>query len=49
MPLIPRFEMLNKLDNEYMVFSKTDCFIYDPGDTVFWNATNKGHSMIDIC
>ena len=37
-------EMLNKLDNEYMVFSKKIVYI-DPGDTVFWNATNKGHNV----
>ena len=37
-------EMLNKLDNEYMVFSKNIVYI-DPGDTVFWKATDKGHNV----
>ena len=37
-------EMLNKLDNEYMVFSKKIVYI-DPGDTVFWKATDKGHNV----
>jgi len=37
-------EMLNKLDNEYMVFSKKIVYI-DSGDTVFWKATNKGHNV----
>ena len=37
-------EMLNKLDNEYMVFSKKTVYI-DPGDTVFWKATDKGHNV----
>ena len=37
-------EMLNKLDNEYMVFSKKIVYI-DLGDTVFWKATDKGHNV----
>ena len=37
-------EMLNKLDNEYMVFSKKIVYI-DTGDTVFWKATDKGHNV----
>jgi pseudoazurin len=37
-------EMLNKLDNEYMVFSEKIVYI-DPGDTVFWKATDKGHNV----
>ena len=37
-------EMLNKLDNEIMVFSKKIVRI-DVGDTVFWKATNKGHNV----
>ena len=37
-------EMLNKLDNEYMVFSKKIVHI-DSGDTVFWKATDKGHNV----
>ena len=37
-------KMLNKLDNEYMVFSKKIVYI-DPGDTVFWKATDKGHNV----
>ena len=37
-------EMLNKLDNEYMVFSKKIVYI-DPGDTVFWKATDKSHNV----
>ena len=37
-------EMLNKLDNEYMVFSKKTVYI-DSGDTVFWKATDKGHNV----
>jgi len=37
-------EMLNKLDNEYMVFSKNIVYI-DSGDTVFWKATDKGHNV----
>ena len=37
-------EMLNKLDNEHMVFSKKIVYI-DSGDTVFWKATDKGHNV----
>ena len=37
-------EMLNKFDNEYMVFSKKIVYI-DSGDTVFWKATDKGHNV----
>ena len=37
-------EMLNKLDNEYMVFSKKIVYI-GSGDTVFWKATDKGHNI----
>ena len=37
-------EMLNKLNNEYMVFSKKIVYI-DSGDTVFWKATDKGHNV----
>ena len=37
-------EMLNKLDSEYMVFSKKIVYI-DSGDTVFWKATDKGHNV----
>ena len=37
-------KMLNKLDSEYMVFSKKIVYI-DSGDTVFWKATDKGHNV----
>ena len=37
-------EMLNKLDNEYMVFSKKIVKV-DIGDTVYWKATDKGHNV----
>ena len=37
-------EMLNKLDNEYMVFSKKIVYI-NSGDTVFWKATDKVHNV----
>ena len=37
-------EMLNKLDNEYMVFSKKIAYI-DAGDTVYWKSTDKGHNV----
>ena len=37
-------EMLNKLDNESMVYSKKIVRI-DVGDTIFWKATNKGHNV----
>ena len=37
-------EMLNKLDNEIMVFSKKIVRV-DVGNTVFWKATDKGHNV----
>ena len=37
-------EMLNKLDKRIMVFSQEIVRI-DPGDTVFWKATNPGHNV----
>ena len=37
-------EMLNKLDNDYIVFSKKIVYI-DSGDTIFWKATDKGHNV----
>jgi|TARA_B100001964_G_scaffold241235_1_gene313079 pseudoazurin len=37
-------EMLNKLDNEYMVFSKKIVRV-DVGESVFWKATDKGHNV----
>ena len=37
-------EMLNKLDNESMVYSKKIVKI-NTGDTVFWKATDKGHNV----
>ena len=37
-------EMLNKLNNESMVYSKKIVRIY-VGDTIFWKATNKGHNV----
>ena len=37
-------EMLNKLDNESMVFSKKIVRI-DVGNKVFWKATDKGHNV----
>ena len=37
-------EMLNKLDNESMVYSKKIVRI-DVGDTVFWKSTNPGHNV----
>ncbi len=37
-------EMLNKLDNEYMVFSKKIVRV-DVGDNVFWQSTDKGHNV----
>ena len=37
-------EMLNKLDNEIMVFSKKIVRV-EVGDTVFWKATDKGHNV----
>ena len=37
-------EMLNKLNNEYMVYSKKIVKI-DVGDTVFWKATDSSHNV----
>ena len=37
-------EMLNKLNNEYMVYSKKIVRV-DVGDNVFWKATDKGHNI----
>jgi len=37
-------EMLNKLDNEIMVFSKKIVRV-DVGNTVFWKAIDKGHNV----
>tara|TARA_B100001540_G_scaffold34636_1_gene30652 strand:+ start:433 stop:867 length:435 start_codon:yes stop_codon:yes gene_type:complete len=37
-------EMLNKQDNERMVYSKKIVKI-NVGDTVFWKATDKGHNV----
>ena len=37
-------EMLNKLDNEYMVYSKKIVRV-DVGDNVFWQSTDKGHNV----
>ena len=37
-------EMLNKLDNRKMVFSKEIVRI-NPGDTVFWKSTDPGHNV----
>ena len=37
-------EMLNKLDNEYMVFSQKIVKV-DIGNTVFWKSTNPGHNV----
>ena len=37
-------EMLNKMDNESMVYSKKVVRI-NVGDTVFWKATDKGHNV----
>ena len=37
-------EMLNKLDNESMVYSKKIVKI-NTGDTVFWKAIDKGHNV----
>ena len=37
-------EMLNKMDNESMVYSKKVVKI-NVGDTVFWKATDKGHNV----
>ena len=37
-------EMLNKLNNEYMVYSKKIVKI-NAGDTVFWKSVNPGHNV----
>ena len=37
-------EMLNKMENESMVYSKKVVKI-NVGDTVFWKATDKGHNV----
>jgi len=37
-------EMLNKLNNEYMVYSKKIVRI-DVGETVFWKSINPGHNV----
>jgi len=37
-------EMLNKHDNEYMVFSQKIVKV-DIGNTVFWKSTNPGHNV----
>jgi len=37
-------EMLNKLNNEYMVYSKKIVKI-DVGDTVYWKATDASHNV----
>ena len=37
-------QMLNKLNNEYMVYSKKIVKI-DVGDTVFWKATDASHNV----
>ncbi len=37
-------EMLNKLENESMVYSKKIVRI-DVGDTIFWKSTNPGHNV----
>ena len=37
-------EMLNKSNNEIMVYSKKIVRV-DVGDTVFWKATDKGHNV----
>ena len=37
-------EMLNKLDKRTMVFSQEIVRI-NPGDTVFWKATDRGHNV----
>ncbi len=36
--------MLNKLDNEYMVFSQKIVKV-DLGDTIFWKSTDPGHNI----
>ena len=37
-------EMLNKLDGEYMVYSKKIVHV-DAGNTVFWKSADKGHNV----
>jgi pseudoazurin len=37
-------EMLNKLNNEYMVYSKKIVRV-DVGDNVFWQSTDRGHNV----
>ena len=37
-------EMLNKQGREHMVYSKKIVKV-DPGDTVYWKATTKGHNV----
>ena len=37
-------EMLNKLNNEYMVYSKKIVKV-DSGDTIFWKATDSSHNV----
>ena len=37
-------EMLNKLDGEYMVYSKKTVRI-DAGNTIFWKSVDKGHNV----
>ena len=37
-------EMLNKLDNESMVFSQKVSKV-NIGDTIFWKSTDKGHNV----
>jgi len=37
-------EMLNKLDKEYMVYSKKIVNI-EVGDTIFWKSKNPGHNV----
>jgi len=37
-------EMLDKLDKRKMVFNQEIVRI-DPGDTVFWKATDRGHNV----
>ena len=37
-------EMLNKLDGEYMVYSKKIVHV-DSGNTIFWKSVDKGHNV----
>ena len=37
-------EMLNRLDNESMVFSQKVSKV-NIGDTIFWKSTDKGHNV----